>query len=283
MKLIIVSGRSGSGKTTCLHVLEDMGYYCVDNIPASLLETLAHRFNDTDCELDHVAVSIDARNLSKDLSSFPEIFQRLSTQQDTRIIFLDAEANTLLKRFSETRRKHPLTHKGMGLQDAITFERQLLSPLATLADLSLDTTNLSLHQLRDLILNRIASGEGTGLSLQFQSFGFKNGVPADVDLVFDARSLPNPFWVEELRSLNGKDPKVQSFMDMEEDCGNLLKDISNFLEYWLPKYQKNNRAYITVAVGCTGGQHRSVYLCEKLGEHFVSLGYNAQIRHKELA
>lgn len=284
MKLIIVSGRSGSGKTTCLHVLEDIGYYCVDNIPASLLTALAGRLSADDLQLDHVAVSIDARNIHEDLKRFPQIFQSLPKPTiEGQIIFLDADDTTLLKRFSETRRKHPLSDDQMSLIEAIACEKELLEPIATLADLTLDTTSLSLHQLRDVIKNRVALREGNGLALQFQSFGFKNGVPVDADLVFDARCLPNPYWVESLRACSGLDQPVVEFLEAQEDVAEMFGDICSYLEKWLPRFQANNRSYITVAVGCTGGQHRSVYLCEKLGQHFTANGYNAQVRHKELA
>ena len=284
MKLIIVSGRSGSGKTTCLHVLEDIGYYCVDNIPASLLGALAERLSAQDLELEHVAVSIDARNLYEDLEQFPRIFDSLSEKPlKGQIIFLDADDNTLLKRFSETRRKHPLSDDQLGLLEAIIYERELLEPIATLADLTLDTSNLNLHQLRDIIKNRVAMNDNKGLALQFQSFGFKNGVPVDADIVFDARCLPNPYWVEALRPLNGLDHEVESFLANQPEVEEMLEDVRRFLEKWLPRFASNNRSYITVAVGCTGGQHRSVYLCEKLVKHFRTKGYNAQVRHKELA
>lgn len=284
MKLIIVSGRSGSGKTTCLHVLEDLGYYCVDNIPASLLGALARRLSSDDLQLEHVAVSIDARNLYEDLKKFQEIYDSLSQLPlDRQIIFLDADDNTLLKRFSETRRKHPLSDAQTGLMEAIIYERELLEPIATLANLTLDTSTLNLHQLRDIIKNRVALNDGNGLALQFQSFGFKNGVPVDADIVFDARCLPNPYWVEALRPLTGLDREVAGFLENQQDVTEMLQDIVAYLEKWLPRFQTNNRSYITVAIGCTGGQHRSVYLCEKLGRHFATKRYNAQVRHKELA
>lgn len=284
MKLIIVSGRSGSGKTTCLHVLEDIGYYCVDNIPASLLSALSARLSADDLKLDQVAVSIDARNIYEDLKQFPQIFATLEASAiDGQIIYLDADDNTILKRFSETRRKHPLSNELVGLMEAIISERELLEPIAALADLSIDTSTLSLHQLRDIIKNRVGMNETKGVALQFQSFGFKHGIPIDADMVFDARCLPNPYWVESLRPYNGTEEPVIQFMSDHPEVAEMYNDISSYLEKWLPRFQANNRSYITVAVGCTGGQHRSVYLCEKLGQHFRSRGYNAQVRHKELA
>jgi UPF0042 nucleotide-binding protein len=284
MKLIIVSGRSGSGKTTCLHVLEDIGYYCVDNIPASLLGALAQRLSDDNVQLSEVAVSIDARNVYEDLEQFPRIYQALRDAAiDCQIIFLDAADHTLLKRFSETRRKHPLSTAELSLFEAIVYERGLLEPIASQADLTLDTSMLSLHQLRDVIKNRVAARGAKGLALQVLSFGFKNGVPVDSDLVFDARCLPNPDWIETLRGLSGLEQPVQDYLGQQHEVKAMLADITNFLERWLPHYQANNRSYVTVAVGCTGGRHRSVYLCEKLNQHFLAASYNAQVRHKDLS
>ncbi len=285
MRLIIISGRSGSGKSTCLHVLEDLGFYCVDNIPASLLEALALRISpDQGSKLKNVAVSIDARNISEDLQQFPEIFHRLSSNGiDKQIIFLDAATSTLVKRFSETRRKHPLSNSQIGLLEAIKHEKELLEPISTLSHLAIDTSNLSLHQLRDIIKNRVGMNQAGGLALQFQSFGFKNGVPVDADMVYDARCLPNPYWVNSLRPLTGLDQPVIEFMESQEQVREMLDDIKHYLERWLPRFEENNRSYITVAIGCTGGQHRSVYLCERLKEHFSKTLVNVQVRHKEFA
>ncbi|HTR00145.1 MAG TPA: RNase adapter RapZ [Candidatus Acidoferrum sp.] len=283
MKLIIVSGRSGSGKTTCLHVLEDLEYYCVDNIPASLLPSLAKRLADDRLALARVAVSIDARNIPEDLLRFPQIYESMrATGVDSQIIFLDADDNILIKRFSETRRKHPLSNNQLGLMEAVAHEKQLLEPIAGLADLTLNTSGYSIHQLRDIIKSRVAGSEGTGMALQFQSFGFKNGVPVDADQVYDARCLPNPHWIEALRPLSGLDQPVIDYLEAQSEVGEMYDDIRNYLIRWLPRFQSSNRRYINVAIGCTGGQHRSVFLCEKLGQHFKALGYNVQVRHKEL-
>lgn len=284
MKLIIVSGRSGSGKTTCLHLLEDLGYYCVDNLPASLLDALATRLSVESLALERVAVSIDARNIPEDLKQFPDIFDRLAASSiDGQIIFLDADDTILLKRFSETRRKHPLSSEHLGLMEAIASEQQLLEPIATLADLTINTNELSIHQLRDIIRNRVAEHDRNGLALQFQSFGFKHGIPVDADIVYDARCLPNPYWITEMRQWTGLDQPVIDWLDSQGEVAEMYEDIRSFLVRWLPRFQANNRSYITVAIGCTGGQHRSVYLCEKLKQHFGAYGYNAQVRHKELA
>ncbi len=285
MKLIIISGRSGSGKTTCLHVLEDLGYYCVDNMPASLLASLAERIQEeSNNELNKVAVSIDARNLSGDLTKFREIFDRLDTSTiDRQIIFLDAETNTLLKRFSETRRKHPLSNSDLGLLEAIKLEKELLSPIANLASLTIDTSSLTLHELRDIVRDRVASHEPNILALQFQSFGFKHGIPIDADMVFDLRCLPNPYWVNTLRGLTGLNQEVIDYLEAEPEVQKMFNDIRSFLENWIPSFERNNRSYITIALGCTGGQHRSVFLSEKLKKHFSHTISNIQVRHRELS
>jgi UPF0042 nucleotide-binding protein len=285
MKLMVISGRSGSGKSTCLHVLEDIGYYCVDNLPASMLGTLTESVsNDLHPEFQEVAVSIDARNISEDLEKFPHIFENLDSNKIKRqIIFLDADDNTLLKRFSETRRRHPLTSENLGLLEAIKKEKFLLAPIISLSNLTIDTSSLSLHQLRDIVKNRVTSKAGTGLSVQFQSFGFKHGVPVDADMVFDVRCLPNPYWVVQLRSLNGLDKEVADYLDSQHEVQDMYTDIKDFLTRWLPKFEANNRSYITIAIGCTGGQHRSVYLCEKLKLEFNTTSYNVQVRHKEIS
>ncbi|MBN4053490.1 RNase adapter RapZ [Haliea sp. AH-315-K21] len=285
MKLIIISGRSGSGKSTCLHVLEDLGYYCVDNMPASLLAALAERIaEENNNELDKVAVSIDARNLSDDLSKFREIFARLDASTlDRQIIFLDAETNTLLKRFSETRRKHPLSNTNLGLLEAIKLEKELLSPIANLASLTIDTSSLTLHDLRDIVRDRVANHQPNSLALQFQSFGFKHGIPIDADMVYDVRCLPNPYWVNTLRGLTGLDQEVISFLAAEPEVEEMYNDIKDFLGKWIPSFERNNRSYITIALGCTGGQHRSVFLSEKLREHFSQTISNIQVRHRELS
>lgn len=283
MKFTIISGRSGSGKSTVLHVLEDRGYYCIDNLPASLLPALAQRITTGATGIPQVAVSIDARNSSADLQQVPEIINQLK-QLDlhAEIIFLDANSQTLLKRFSESRRKHPLSSDTVGLKEAIDKESELLEAISLMASLSIDTSNMSLHELRDLIKNRLIENKETGLALLFQSFGYKNGVPVDADIVYDVRCLPNPYWDSNLRALTGKDPEVVNFLEQQQEVGEMFKDIRDYLKKWLPHYESNNRSYITVALGCTGGQHRSVFLCEKLGNHFRTTNKIVQIRHREL-
>ena len=283
MKLTIISGRSGSGKSTVLHILEDRGYYCIDNLPASLLHSLANRVFTGETDIPNVAVSIDARNISADLEQVPNIVNDLKSKNlPTEIIFLDANSQTLMKRFNETRRKHPLSDERIGLKEAIDKESELLEPISAMANLSIDTGKMSLNQLRDSIKDRIVKNKETGLALLFQSFGYKNGVPMDADIIYDVRCLPNPYWENSLRSLTGLDEAVIKFLNSENEVQEMYSDISQFLQKWLPKFEGNNRSYITVAIGCTGGQHRSVYLCEKFANEFVESIRNVQVRHREL-
>ena len=283
MKLTIISGRSGSGKSTALHVLEDHGYYCIDNLPASLLISLADRITAGATEIPNVAVSIDARNSSTDLQQAPMMIKELKARKLLiEIIFLDANSQTLLQRFSESRRKHPLTTETLGLTEAIDQESELLESISIMASLSIDTSSMSQHQLRDTIKNRLFDSTQNSLALQFQSFGYKNGVPVDADIVYDVRCLPNPYWDTTLRSLTGLDSPVVSYLDSQEEVQEMTKDIAAYLLKWLPSFELNNRSYITVALGCTGGQHRSVYLCEKLSQEFSANYSNVQTRHREL-
>ena len=284
MKLTIISGRSGSGKSTVLHILEDRGYYCIDNLPASLLHSLANRVFTGETDIPNVAASIDARNISADLEQVPNIVNDLKSKNlPTEIIFLDANSQTLLKRFNESRRKHPLSDERIGLKEAIDKESELLEPISVMANLSIDTSKMSLHQLRDSIKDRLVKNKESGLALLFQSFGYKNGVPVDADIVYDVRCLPNPYWDNSLRSLTGLDEAVMKFLNAENEVQEMYSDISQYLQKWLPKFEGNNRSYITVAIGCTGGLHRSVYLCEKLSNEFVKSITNVQVRHRELA
>ena len=283
MKLTIISGRSGSGKSTVLHILEDRGYYCIDNLPASLLHSLANRVFTGETDIPNVAVSIDARNISADLEQVPNIINDLKSKNlPTEIIFLDANSQTLMKRFNETRRKHPLSDERIGLKEAIDKESELLEPISAMANLSIDTGKMSLNQLRDSIKDRLVKNKEAGLALLFQSFGYKNGVPVDADIIYDVRCLPNPYWENSLRALTGLDEAVIKFLNSKNEVQEMYGDISQFLQKWLPKYEGNNRSYITVAIGCTGGQHRSVYLCEKFANEFVESIRNVQVRHREL-
>jgi RNase adapter protein RapZ len=283
MKLIIISGRSGSGKTTALRALEDAGYDAIDNFPVTLLQSLVHNVLRDPMHGDiRVAVCIDAR--SQNLERFPEILLALDRMDvDCQVIYLDAVSATLVKRFSETRRRHPLTDEQTDLLQAIEAEREVLEAIADLADLTLDTTTLRGYQLTDLIATRVIGSARSGLSLLFRSFGYKFGVPVDADLVFDIRCLPNPYWVQELRPLTGLDQAVEGFLDSDPAVREMFDDLCVFLERWLPRFEDDHRVYMTVAIGCTGGQHRSVYMVEKLGAHFRSRFPSVLVRHRELS
>lgn len=282
MKLTIISGRSGSGKSTALRALEDAGFNCIDNFPITLLSALvAGELANPDRPDRNFAVCIDARN--EELERFPEILGAMNRSRvSLQIIYLDALTGTLVKRFSETRRRHPLTDENTDLLEAIEAERNLLRPIAGVADLTIDTTNMLGSQLVDAVRSRVAATEGQGISVLFRSFGYKRGVPVDADFVFDIRCLPNPHWDENLRPLTGLDREVVDYLDAQAPAQTMFEDISNFLERWIPAFEADNRAYMTVAIGCTGGQHRSVYMAERLGAHFSSRAGRVLVRHREL-
>ena len=280
-RLVIVSGRSGSGKSTALHVLEDAGFYCIDNLPAALLPDLLGRTHGEPA-LTHMAVSIDARNMPADLARFGGILAALPGALCVEVLYLDADDTTLLKRFSETRRRHPLSNAGTSLAEALAAERELLAPIAVHAARVIDTSSMSLHELRDLVRRTIGAETGSGMVVLFESFGFKRGVPDDADLVFDLRCLPNPHWDPRLRELTGRDPEVVRFLESSPEVGEMLADIGVFLDRWLERFAASSRSYTTVAVGCTGGRHRSVYLCERLHARFRARWPGAQLRHRDL-
>jgi UPF0042 nucleotide-binding protein len=283
MRLVVVSGRSGSGKSTALQVLEDTGFYCVDNLPVALLPALAAQLS-SEGNLKRAAVGIDARNVPGQLERFPQLLRELESNGDgCEIIYLDADDDTLLKRFSATRRKHPLSTDSIPLAEALEQERRLLEPIATLADLVVDTSQLTVHGLRTLVRERVVGKQHKGLALLFESFGFKNGVPPDADFVFDVRCLPNPYWDTALRAQTGLDREVQGFMRSHADVQVMVDDIAALLLRWLPRFAENDRSYMTVAIGCTGGQHRSVYVSERLAEALAGAAAHVQVRHRELA
>ena len=282
MNLVIISGLSGSGKSIALQTLEDLDYYCVDNLPVGLLPSLADQLSQAG-NGGHAAVSVDARNRTDDLVRFPEILRAVKERGlNTQIVFLEASDEVLLKRYSETRRRHPLGRGQRSLREAIGVERGLLGAIAVAADLRVDTSALNLYQLRDLIRDRVAGRKVGALSLLFQSFGFKLGLPADADMVFDVRCLPNPYWEPTLRSLTGQDPAVAAFLESHAEVDEMFATLRGFLERWIPAYEASNRSYLTVAVGCTGGHHRSVYLVERLARHFRPLRDQVLTRHREL-
>lgn len=282
MRLIIISGRSGSGKSTALNELEDQGYYCIDNLPVALLSELLVQLQSSPELMAKTAVCIDARNDPTHLAKFNDAIAVLPEQLSMDVVYLDSNSNTLIKRFSETRRKHPLSSKQISLQDALDLERVLLEPVARAASLVIDTSGLNIHSLRQEIRERVVGKETSGMSLLIQSFGFKFGVPVDADYVFDLRVLSNPYWDTNLRTLNGLDSLVIDFLSDQDDVKSMRQSIQTYLDPWLPQFATANRSYMTVAVGCTGGQHRSVYMAERLAEHYLSLYDDVKVRHREL-
>ena len=283
MQLIIISGRSGSGKSTALNQLEDEGFYCIDNLPISLLQALVEKtLGDEFSVFQGIAVCIDARNAWKDLKQFEQIIHSLPPSLETQVLFLDAQEIILLQRFGETRRRHPLSSESIPLAEAIDKERELLDPIYDCASLVLDTSHMTVYELRDAIKQRLLGSNVGTMAILFQSFGFKRGVPADADLVFDVRMLPNPHWVKELRLKSGLDTDIKVFLESQPMTGELFRDICHYLDNWLPRYREGNRSYMNITLGCTGGQHRSVYLAERLFQHYKGQLPTLNIRHREL-
>ncbi|MEJ2406347.1 MAG: RNase adapter RapZ [Candidatus Thiodiazotropha sp.] len=284
IKLQIVTGLSGSGKSIALHTLEDMGYYCIDNLPVALMESVADYLSgNPETIFRKTAVGIDARSQPSLIPRLPDmVIQMRQRGLDCHMLFLDAQLDTLIKRFSETRRKHPLTSPQRSLSEAIRYERELLDPLNAVADLRIDTTHTNLHELRDLIRNRIG-GEVGKVSILFESFGFKHGIPRDVDFLFDVRCLPNPHWKPELRPHTGMDKPVAEYLSSHQETRDMLADLIAFLSRWIPMFEADGRSYLTIAIGCTGGQHRSVYIATQLASHFQAAGLHVMSRHRELS
>ena len=283
MRLVVISGRSGSGKTSALNILEDVGFTCIDNLPVSLLPDLINKLRSENLRDDlNLAVGIDARNLVGDLSLIPEELELIKARGiSVNVLFLQSHRSDLMRRYSETRRKHPLSSSTVSLKEAIDLEKDMLAPIAEIADRNIDTSGLSLHQLRDLIKSTVVPHDTEQMAILFESFGFKRGVPSDADFVFDVRCLPNPHWKLELRALTGNDPEVIEFLESQVDVASMLADIIGFLTRWIPKHRDNNRSYLTVAIGCTGGQHRSVYLANRLAEYFGETYPLVQVVHKQ--
>jgi UPF0042 nucleotide-binding protein len=284
MRLVVVSGFSGSGKSVALHALEDLGFYCVDNIPAGLLHSLIEHIRERhDSEFENVGVGLDARNRPDDINQVPGLIKSLRESGiNADLLFLQANDEVLMSRFSETRRKHPLSIHGVGLREAISQERELLGAVINAADLLIDTSRTSAHTLRENIRQRVGERVPHQLSILIESFGYKHGLPADADFVFDVRCLPNPYWVPDLRHKCGKDPAVKSFLAAESEVSRMIDDIAAFLETWIPRYQDFQRSYLTVAIGCTGGQHRSVYIADALAAKLSQSYGPIQTLHHEL-
>jgi UPF0042 nucleotide-binding protein len=285
MKLVIVSGLSGSGKTVALRTLEDAGYYCIDNLPLGMLPELVDNMIKSSPEpYDLVAIAIDARSGVESSEGFDEIVRQINLHAlDLKVLFLTCDTSRLLKRFSETRRKHPLSREGLPLTDAIQQEKKLLEDIHANADLSIDSSNMNVHELRQMIIDRLITHSGSEMGILVQSFGFKNGVPADTDFVFDVRCLPNPHWEAGLKALSGCDQAVVKYLESYAEVGEMFDSILGFLTNWTPRFEKENRSYMTISIGCTGGKHRSVYLVERISAALREQRGNLSIRHRDLA
>ena len=284
MRLIIVSGLSGSGKSVALHLLEDIDFYCVDNIPAALLKPfISHTVRGTDEVYPRTAVGLDARNRPNEIETIPALVEELRRSGiGCEVLYLHASDEVLLKRYAETRRKHPLVSAQVSLREAIASERKLLEPITIAADLVIDTSAMGVHALRERIRERIDRKRDGRLALMFESFGYKHGIPGDADFVFDVRSLPNPYWEPQLRHLTGCDPAVIEFLAGQRSVRSMIAAIAEFLSARIAEFSAANRSYLTIAVGCTGGQHRSVYIAEQLAEHFRQTYPQVLTRHDSL-
>ena len=284
MRLIIVSGLSGSGKSVALHLLEDIDFYCVDNIPAALLKPfISHTIRGPQDTYPRTAVGLDARNRANEIEMIPALVGELRRSGiGCEVLYLHADDEVLLKRYAETRRKHPLVSGDISLREAIASERRLLEPITMAADLVIDTSNMGVHALRERLRERIDRRREGHLSVMFESFGYKHGIPGDSDFVFDVRSLPNPYWEHALRSLTGRDAPVIEYLESHAAVRDMIAALTEFLEQRIAEFARANRSYLTVAVGCTGGQHRSVYIAEKLAEHFRRIIPQVVIRHDSL-
>ncbi|HBO38230.1 MAG TPA: RNase adapter RapZ [Pasteurellaceae bacterium] len=282
MELIIISGRSGAGKSVALRALEDIGYYCVDNLPIDLLPQLADILSKTQ---PLAAICVDIRNLPSSQSSLEEILQHLPDPNCIKTIFLDTDRDALIRRYSDSRRVHPLSLaiKDLSLESAIDAERDYLEPLYQQANIIINTTSLSTHELAETLRNFLHGDANKDLKIVFQSFGFKYGIPLDADYVFDVRFLPNPHWDPNLRPMTGLEEPVIDFLNRYPEVHNFIYLTRNYIETWLPLLEKNNRSYLTISIGCTGGKHRSVYITEQLGQYFKTKGKNVSIQHKSLS
>lgn len=284
MRIIVVSGLSGSGKSVALHLLEDVGFYCIDNLPAALLKPfISHTVRSAESTYARSAIGLDARNTAHEIATVPQLIEELERGGiECEVLFLVASDEELLRRFAETRRKHPMSREGMSLREAIDTERRLLEPVAHAADMIIDTSRMGVHELRQVVRLRVEQRATGRLSITVESFGYKHGIPGDADFVFDARSLPNPYWEPTLRELTGRDPEVIRYLESHSSVARLIEDIGRFIEARIPEYQASLRGYLTVAVGCTGGQHRSVMIADSIRHNLVKAGFRAKVNHRDI-
>lgn len=283
MKLIIVSGLSGAGKSVALHTLEDEGYYCVDNLPTSMLVDLAKKMIADSLNYERVAVGVDARGEIEYLKLFESVITEVrSLGVETTVLFLDALNDVLITRFSETRRKHPLSRHGAPLGAAIDTERSILGFIEQISDVAIDTTNLNLHQLREVIRSRVIGQNRAPMNVLLQSFGFKYGAPHGTDFIFDVRCLPNPYWSPHLRPMTGLDQPVADFLSEQQLVQQMIEHISNFFLTWAAVFEAENRSYLTVSIGCTGGRHRSVFITESVMDKLSKKIDHISVKHREI-
>ena len=283
MRVVVVSGTSGAGKSSALNQLEDLGYYCVDNLPIALVSFLIEHFaQQSSTTHQGLAICIDIRTESAGVTDFRDYLKTLREGLDLQLIFFDATDQALSKRFNETRRRHPLSKEGLPLSDAIRAERKLLEPLASAADLIIDTSEMSPYQQRELVTQRVGAVQSDSLSIQVLSFGFKKGAPVDADIVLDMRMLANPHWEPELRASTGQAPEVIAFLEAREQTHEVATDLIVMLSRWVPMYQASQRAYLSIAIGCTGGKHRSVYMTERVGKALAEKYPAVTVLHRDM-
>ena len=281
-QIVIISGLSGSGKSIALQTLEDEGFFCIDNLPISFISRFMQEIQGQK-GLTHLAIGVDARSFPEDLTEAETILEEIQkiASITPKVLFLDTNNDVIIKRYSHTRRKHPLSGSELDLFDAIKYERELLSPIRTRADVVIDSSMLNVHELRSMLKERLINDQNNSLSINIISFGYRNGIPLDADFVFDARMLTNPHWVPSIREFNGLSQEINDFFAATQDIQEFYNDIAQFIVKWLPSFKIGTRSYLTIAIGCTGGKHRSVYLAQRLFE-LLQADNTVLVKHREL-
>lgn len=277
---MIITGLSGSGKTSVSRFLEDFGYYCMDNLPTKLIPSFVDLWKRREVEIEKVALTMDIREAGF-LTEFPKVLRRIRQEISPRVIFLDASDETLIKRFSESRRPHPIKDRG-SIRESVVLERKRLAEIKNLSDEVISTTDTNINDLKKILIRRFVQQSTARMQVMVVSFGYKYGLPMDSDLVFDTRFLPNPFYVDELRDKTGKNAKVRAYVIEAPETTRFVQEMFRFVDYMMPNFVEEGKSYVTVAVGCTGGKHRSVVLAETLGEHLKDMKYKVQVNHRDI-